>query len=155
MAIPRTTPQNRSPQNMDQLVATLKEHFTQYRQSSPRSKGQKIPTTLRRLALEAIDQGVPVSKVQCVCHVSAHQIDGWRAQLQTPEDKGDAVSTAMDSETSLANPRVFSVLPEDTCNENLSPEGRHQGFQLELRMGPWRLQLALNEQGGLTLGGGA
>jgi hypothetical protein len=146
-------PKALSPQDIQDQLDTLKGHFTQYRQSTPRSKGTKIPASLRWMALEALDRGIPADKVQSACHVSARQINGWRSQ--TPSTEMEAV----DGAESFIPPRVLSVVTSDPPPRAPFPEWvqgglRQGGLRLDLHMGPWRLQLALDEQGGLTANGG-
>jgi hypothetical protein len=110
-------------------LENLRRIFTKYRREH-RSRA-RIAQSLRDAALEAIQSGIPESKVRRACRISREQLGFWR--------RGQRVS-----EKGLGLPqkdaRIFPVVDDSGETSDAGAEQR-AASDLQLRVGRWEISI--------------
>ena len=117
-------------------LAELARRFAKFREERPR--GSRIPEDLRAAVLRGLDQGVSYGDIQRACGVSWSQVAAWQEKHRPgrrPPEADEAPGV-----------RVFSVVDEPRVPRPVAPNA--EAFRdLELRIGPWRVSLRLDDSG--------
>lgn len=118
----------------DEVPEVLRRRFEHFReQSAPRTR---VPQTLRRAVLEAVEQGVSMQALRRELGLTHTQMRSWQREVSRPA-----------KEVSVANgvPRVraFEVVEPPVSGESAMADDRVSsvvaGEALELRLGGWSL----------------
>ena len=111
-------------------VEHLRRSFVRFRREHP--SRTRIPDTLRKAALRAIENGASEADVRRACGVTSDQLAQWRRHRQ--EGRGRQRSGGQQSPVvAEPEPRIFSVIDDEGVAGN-NAEGLPD---LELRLGGW------------------
>lgn len=111
-------------------VEQLRRSFVRFRREHP--SGTRIPDSLRKAALTAIDSGASEAEVRRACSVTSDQLGQWRNCQQRRGGSGGQQLPVVDPD-----PRIFAVVDDEgLVGVGGGPENPRD---LEVRLGGWSI----------------
>ena len=110
-----------------QRVEYLRRSFVRFRREHP--SRTRIPDSLRKAALTAIENGASEAEVRRACGVTLDQLAQWRRHRQ----QGRGRRAGGHQSPVVAEPRIFSVIDD----EGVAGKNADGLRDLELRLGGW------------------
>jgi hypothetical protein len=109
-----------------QLLGGLQRRFAAFRQAQP--AGTRVPESLRRGVLDAVDAGVSATAIGRVCGVTRDQMQRWRRSRRPCGQR---------QPHGRAAPQVLRVI------DNQAPQASTEDVALDVGIGGMRLSIRL------------